>query len=131
MHALLIVKEGPNRGEVFEIANGDTTLGRGPTSTIQIVDDKTSRQHAVITVGKKDTTLRDLDSKNGTCINGILCSEKKLFHGDEIHVGDTRFIFLLSEDDSFEGHIPISSETQTILESTNSVVNMIGAWRSD
>ena len=44
--------------------------------------------------------MRDLDSRNGTLVNGTGIEEQWLQHGDEIAAGDSSFLFLLEEDDS-------------------------------
>jgi len=43
--------------------------------------------------------VRDLESRNGTLVNGAVVEEHWLQHGDEIGAGDTSFLFLLEDDD--------------------------------
>jgi Nif-specific regulatory protein len=42
--------------------------------------------------------IRDLESRNGTFVNGSAVSEARLKHGDQIALGDSVFVFLLNED---------------------------------
>jgi DNA-binding winged helix-turn-helix (wHTH) protein len=62
------------RGQEFPLRDGVNVLGRDPSADIQIDDVTVSRRHASITV-QDDATLEDLDSKNGTFIDGVRVSE--------------------------------------------------------
>jgi transcriptional regulator with GAF, ATPase, and Fis domain len=42
--------------------------------------------------------IRDLDSRNGTFVNGVAIKDSQLSHGDQISVGDSVFVFLIKED---------------------------------
>ena len=56
-------------GREFPLRTGVNVLGRDASADIQIDDATVSRRHASITV-HSDVTLRDLDSKNGTFVDG-------------------------------------------------------------
>ena len=65
--------------------------------------------------------MRDLDSRNGTLVNGAAVEEQWLQHGDEIAAGDSSFLFLLEDEDitSAEGRVEFedakaSAETTVI-----------------
>src|SRR5262249_32661117 len=65
---------------------------------IAITDLSASRKHC--TIAGKDENFRviDLESRNGTYVNGIPIRERALVHGDQIDLGDSSFVFLLQED---------------------------------
>jgi len=65
---------------------------------LAISDLSLSRRHCVIARKSDEYTLRDLDSRNGTFVNGRVISEKQLNHGDQISVGESVLVFLLKED---------------------------------
>lgn len=68
-----------------------TGLGRAPTNTIVIEDAFTSLTHALISLRNGRWWLEDLESKNGTRLNGDrLNSPAILATGDEIGIGTTR-----------------------------------------
>lgn len=68
------------------------TIGRDPENEILVNDPHVSAQHARLKVEGEDLYLTDLDSTNGTYINGDLIKGKqKLFPGDEIIIGDVLF----------------------------------------
>jgi Nif-specific regulatory protein len=65
---------------------------------LAISDLSLSRRHCVLARESDEYTLRDLDSRNGTFVNGRAISEKQLNHGDQISVGESVLVFLLKED---------------------------------
>ena len=90
MKARLVALSGPLQGEAFSVED-KVTIGRDPASSIHISDVSISRQHCVINQDK----LFDLDSLNGTFVNGIPIQERNLQHGDRIDVGNSRFVYLV------------------------------------
>jgi adenylate cyclase len=71
-------------------------LGRHPDSSIQILDKIVSKKHARIVLEGDTWVLEDLESLNGTFLNGNRVSGKHpLAHGDELSLGATRARFEL------------------------------------
>lgn len=71
-----------------ELYPGETIIGRDETCGVCLDDDQVSRRHAVITVHNDNAVLMDLDSRNGTMLNGVRIDEPKaLKDGDKIKVG--------------------------------------------
>ena len=68
-------------------------IGRSEENDICIESRGLSRQHAVITATARGFTLRDLESQNGTTVNGALVTEHALAEGDVIAVGEARLRF--------------------------------------
>jgi DNA-binding winged helix-turn-helix (wHTH) protein len=76
------------------LIEGDNVLGRSHAAQIWIDSHTVSRRHASVRVDRGDARLRDLGSKNGTCLNGErLTGEAPLADGDEIRVGAARMVF--------------------------------------
>jgi len=99
-HALVLEKSylvamtGPHAGIVFTLQQGCMTVGRTKETDIFLQDDQVSRMHAQFTVDRGETTLADLDSTNGTVVNGKkLNVETALSDGDEVQIGGTNFRF--------------------------------------
>jgi len=68
--AMLLVLEGPNPGKRFYMDQPVLLVGRDEECDLMIGDRQVSRRHASITRENDHYVLRDLDSKNGTFVNG-------------------------------------------------------------
>jgi pSer/pThr/pTyr-binding forkhead associated (FHA) protein len=93
--AVLVVTRGPYAGSRFPLAEGTTTAGRHPDSTIFLDDVTVSRRHAEITSGPDGYTVRDVGSLNGTYLNRERIEEAPLTNGDELQVGKFKLVFVL------------------------------------
>jgi DNA-binding winged helix-turn-helix (wHTH) protein len=81
------------RGRELPLRDGDNVLGRDLAADVQIDDVTVSRRHAVITVGD-EVTLNDLDSKNGTFVDGTRITEPQvLADGQTFILGDAAVVF--------------------------------------
>lgn len=73
---------------------GAHVLGRTQEATVWIDSAAVSRRHAQITVGGDGALIEDLDSKNGTYVNGARVNRPRpLSDGDEIRLGSARIVF--------------------------------------
>ena len=68
-------------------------LGRDPQSDIEIDDQKASREHAQVRPSPRGWIVQDLDSTNGTRVNGFRVAAQLLLDGDLLTIGDTQFAF--------------------------------------
>jgi Domain of unknown function (DUF1707)/FHA domain len=68
-------------------------LGRGNTCDYSIADATVSTRHAELVRTRDGWLVRDLDSLNGTRVNGWLVKEQRLHAGDTLALGSTRFRF--------------------------------------
>ncbi len=91
MSTLLAIK-GPRCGARFPLGE-KTTLGRAPECTIELPDSAVSRVHAEIVHKRKNYTLSDLESKNGTTVNGKKITAHILLRNDEIRIGSSVLLF--------------------------------------
>jgi catechol 2,3-dioxygenase-like lactoylglutathione lyase family enzyme len=69
------------------------TIGRLPESSVVLTDPNASRRHAEIRRVGRDIVVVDLESTNGTRVNGAAIQERKLVDGDEILIGTTSLRF--------------------------------------
>jgi adenylate cyclase len=94
MAAKLVLAEGNKTGK-SEVALGDkrVTLGRAIGNDVVLDDREVSKFHAEITVEGGAFTLRDLNSSNGTYVNGKRVSQHRLNAGDVVELGGGRYQF--------------------------------------
>jgi Nif-specific regulatory protein len=97
MNPRLLVIAGPLEGSVFELGEGELSLGRDSSNRVRLADSLLSRRHCRITRAGDDFLLTDLESLNGTFVNGRPVREHALADGDQITVGNSRLVFLLAE----------------------------------
>ena len=78
-----------------DLAGDWVTVGRDESNDIVLTDDPTvSRRHAVFERLAAGWCVSDLNSLNGTLVNGeALGQARPLYSGDEIQVGETRIVY--------------------------------------
>jgi hypothetical protein len=87
----LVVRDGPLTGRRFRLGTTDTVIGR-EGATIAIDDPELSRRHAVVRLVAGRIELEDLDSLNGTFVNGErVTGSRTLAGGDSLKLGTTTF----------------------------------------
>lgn len=79
------------------LRDGTITVGRGDDCNAKVDDQRMSRQHFAITEQKGKFILKDLGSRNGTRVNGVLVTEQELKREDEIWAGGTSFVIKESQ----------------------------------
>lgn len=92
-HITLRIIDGADRGRVFEALTPPVTIGREEGNTIQLNDDRVSRYHVKIQEDREKFVLVDLESTNGTLVNGEETQIRLLKFGDMITIGRTVIIF--------------------------------------
>jgi Nif-specific regulatory protein len=94
--AYLVIRRDDGYGDVFPLINEQRyTMGRAPTNNIVLKDELCSREHAEVYYADGHWRLHDLDSLNGTRINGeALDSDWELAPSDEVHLGQTYLLFV-------------------------------------
>lgn len=94
--ARLVIRNGGFEGMVYELAGEETLIGRSPTTDITLLDEGISREHALILLDADTTrySIEDLQSTNGTKVNGKRIRSAPLEHEDEIQIGHTLFRFV-------------------------------------
>ena len=85
----LRVLDGADRGRVYENQPTPLTIGREEGNSIQLNDERISRFHMKIQEDDNKLVLTDLESTNGTKVNGETVKLWILRHGDVIAIGRT------------------------------------------
>jgi len=80
-------------GERVVLGEDVITIGRMPESNIVLADPNVSRNHAEIRPQGTGYVVVDLDSTNGTKVNGMRVTQQDLHDGDELSFGNTRMRF--------------------------------------
>jgi pSer/pThr/pTyr-binding forkhead associated (FHA) protein len=90
----LIIAAGALAGSRFELVNEVVTVGRHEASDVLLDDVSVSRHHCLFTrTASGRYTVRDLNSLNGTYVNGKRVEEMSLHSSDEVQVGKFKLIF--------------------------------------
>jgi Nif-specific regulatory protein len=144
MSARLIAISGPVKGTIFALVDGEMVIGREGSSAVHINDPSVSRRHCLLNRNSGDVlnenltlkredftnkanephesplsyTIVDLESFNGTFVNGVPVNEQVLCHGDQIAVGDVVLLFLLADVEDVSRSATLSSEAEVITRST-------------
>jgi len=96
--ALLIYQESTAEEQIYPFTNDQLTIGRGRENDIQIKNDsKVSRYHCKLFRRGNNFYIEDIKSSNGTLVNGELITDRRLFGGEEVVVGETYFRFRIME----------------------------------
>lgn len=72
---------------MFTLNSKEILMGRHISVDLRFPDLSVSRYHALLTLDNGIWTLKDLDSKSGTYVNGQKINEKQLHPNDEIRIG--------------------------------------------
>lgn len=86
----------PNRRPLLVLLDGPMTVGRDCDGLI-LVDQRVSRRHTSFEPIDETVRVTDLDSSNGTMVNGEMISSVTIRPGDQVTVGNTSVTFQLSE----------------------------------
>ena len=80
---------GPLTDSTYFLTDAEIPIGRDPSNSLAISDLSLSRRHCVLRLEQDSYKICDLDSRNGTFVNGGAVSERRLHHGDQISVGES------------------------------------------
>jgi len=102
MIVVLEIRSGPAAGDKIPLASGQPVrVGRNPKADRPFPDDKLmSSLHFAIDYSEKGCRLLDLQSSNGTFLNGARVKEATLANGDEIRAGNTVFVIRMLPEES-------------------------------
>ena len=105
----IFITAGPNEGhETIIGAQGTVIVGRDKQADLKISDPMSSRKHFKVEARGNGFHITDMDSRNGTFVNGTRILDRPIQPGDEIRVGET---FFALEDDRIPSGSPITINT--------------------
>jgi transcriptional regulator with GAF, ATPase, and Fis domain len=124
----VVVISGSSKGSIIRMTGGQLGVGRDPANHLCLADRAVSRKHFTISESDAGFHLVDLDSHNGTFVNGIPVRRKLLAHGDTIRVGQCELVFLITEDELLVSRM-VQFSDETVLDSGTTVSTQIPpAW---
>jgi serine/threonine-protein kinase len=91
---------GPRSGDVFVLEHPSALIGRqgaGGGASIELADEQVSRAHAVLECHGSRFVLRDLESRNGTYVNGHRIGQHDLENQGEFQIGATRLMLIVAD----------------------------------
>src|SRR5690554_2052882 len=99
MRMVLEVQDGAASGRKVWLLSGQTvTVGRSDAADFVLAGDpRMSSRHFQLECRGEICELRDLNSTNGTFVNGVRVRQHQLKHRDEIVAGQTRFLVAMAE----------------------------------
>jgi len=93
MQVKLILKKGAKNAQVFRLKAKVTVVGRQKGCTIRIPSSEVSRKHCRLLLKEDVLVVEDLDSVNGTFVNGERIRGKQILNeGDTLQVGPVIFV---------------------------------------
>ncbi len=116
----LLAISGSHKEWAIEAEDGPVVLGRDPSNQLTLGDPAVSRKHCSISqVSGGIFEIADLDSHNGTFVNGMRVGRETIQNGDRIRIGSSEFVFLTGPDDdallsSFRGINPAGATWTTV-----------------
>ena len=90
-HLMIMIGTGPERR--YDLSTEETLIGRGRASDVQLPDRGASRDHAMIMWEGDHFAFEDLQTTNGTRLNGKKVRSSDLSDGDVIEIGHSRLTF--------------------------------------
>lgn len=93
----LAVILGASAGKIFPINRPRIVLGRGAGTDVQLQDSEISRRHAMIEIQEDEAVLVDLESTNGTFVNGAKIERSPLENQGEFTIGNTTLMFIVTQ----------------------------------
>jgi Nif-specific regulatory protein len=126
MTAYLVIREGSKWTDVFRLVDGESvTIGRAPTNAIVVKDERCSRNHAEVFQAQGQWTLRDLDSRNGTLVDGQrIQHDYTLQAGDIVRIGNSHLAFVHDLSQAFPDSHSVLRTAQAVGQEDSSDVTI-------
>jgi S-DNA-T family DNA segregation ATPase FtsK/SpoIIIE len=106
-HLAFVVREGPDAGQVLPLSRGVYVIGRAATDIV-VADPALSRTHARLTVTEDSIVLEDLDSANGTFVDGGAITRANITVSSSIRMGASHCRLDLLSDAPWSRPVPAS-----------------------
>ncbi len=118
MDPRIVAISGPLEGQVFRLADGPISVGREASNRMSLRDTSVSRRHCIVEIQDDQAAVTDLESRNGTFVNGIPVSKRPLVHGDMLRIGTCELVFLKDDDTPSVPRVFYSDGTLTDIRTT-------------
>jgi DNA-binding NtrC family response regulator len=105
----LVVLSGPDKGKTLVVDQPELTIGSKQDSDLVLSDPTVSRLHAVLIESAGGYLIRDMDSTNGTYLDGVLVREAFLDFGRTVSLGETQMKFV-----PFEQRIEVFPSSENV-----------------
>src|SRR5205807_1198542 len=87
------ILEGVDKGRAFRALPTPVTIGREEGNVLRLNDERVSRFHAKVQFDNGEIILTDLESTNGTRVNGNVIQIRRLRPGDRVGIGRSLLLF--------------------------------------
>ena len=124
------ITQGPDSGKTYDIERA-AILGRLESNDIPVHDKKASREHAKIYRQGQSFAIVDLNSSNGTYVNGEQITKRVLKPGDEITIGVVHLLFEFPEAEEAQSAAPKRKSLDEVFETAASAGKKPGATADD
>jgi pSer/pThr/pTyr-binding forkhead associated (FHA) protein len=118
-----LVLEGVDKGRVYKDLPIPVTIGREEGNGLRLNDERVSRFHAKVQVEDGDIILTDLDSTNGTRVNGTAVQIRRLRPGDQVAIGRSMLLFGTMEE--------IAARKAAVVPASNNTGGQVQTVRAD
>jgi Nif-specific regulatory protein len=119
MNPRLVAINGSLKGSTFPLNEAQVSIGRESASSVSLSHNSVSRRHCLIKRSGNEFTIYDLDSFNGTFVNGVPVKEQTLVHADQIKIGSIALLFLTGEgEDPSSGSLVQLDDSSLVAHST-------------
>lgn len=119
------VLEGIDKGRTFREMATPVTIGREEGNLLRLNDERVSRFHAKVQFDNGEVILTDLESTNGTRVNGNVIQIRRLRPGDRVGVG--RSLLLFGSEQEIRDRIEALSSLTTAPPGSAAAVNSLPA----
>ena len=131
MAMMIRFKSGPQSGVEMEFDLDGISFGRDPACDVVVDDVEVSRHHARIYQSGIDFFLEDLNSTNGTLLNGKPVKKQEIIHGGDLITLGESVIFEFSSDEPLAKDLPSPFNSEEALPAESQVVNPPPDYREE
>lgn len=110
----LLCMTGKNKGLSYFINSKRIVMGRSDKADVQVIDGKSSREHAELALVGDQYVLTDLGSQNGVIVNDLKVSQHRLADNDKIIIGQT--VYKYNQIKVEKAELPVAVEEEDDLE---------------
>lgn len=117
--------EGPLKGHTWRDWSGELTIGRNQDSTVTVPDDAASGAHARITQEEGVFSVEDLQSSNGTFVDGVRVQKSRIRNNAKIRVGVSTFVFTVSDPEKHKFRLALTAAAVLFIITLSAVVVLL------